>query len=253
MTIAALGIDLGSTTAKIVGVDSGGELAWCLLEDTDPHMEAQAARLVEAGQREAGSRVPVVATGYGRKLVRGADRRVTEISTHASGVWRSLGRAGTLIDVGGQDSKVIVIDGSGVVSSFAMNDKCAAGTGRFLEVVAARLRLDPTGLSEAALAGEAEAAISSTCTVFAESEIISLLARGEALEPIVRGVVRSLVKRVASLARGVGLRAPVMMSGGVARSEAVRHLLAVELGHPLEVPAHPQLMGAYGAALMARG
>ena len=253
MPIASLGVDLGSTTAKIVGVDARGELVWHLIEPTDPRMEGQATRFVEAGLAQVGGRVPVIATGYGRKLVKQADRKLTEITAHAMGVWRALGQAGTLIDIGGQDSKVIVIDGRGGVTSFAMNDKCAAGTGRFLEVVAGRLRLDQDGLSAAALHGEAESATSSTCTVFAESEIISLLARGEELEPIVRGMVRSLVKRVAALARGAGIRPPVMMSGGVARSQGVRALLAEQLGQESRVPEHPQLMGAYGAALKGLG
>ena len=251
MSLVAAGLDAGSTTAKVVAVDAAGELAWHHLEPTDPRMGAQAERLVARVREVARSDIPVVATGYGRALVSGAKRKVTEITCHARGVHRALGRGGTLIDIGGQDSKVIVIDGSGRVASFAMNDKCAAGTGRFLEVVARRLRVDHAAFSVAALSTAEESAISSTCTVFAESEMISLLARGEDLEAIARGLVRSLVQRVAAMARSAGIRPPLLMSGGVAQSEAVRTLLAEELGHPVELPPHPQLMGAYGAALIA--
>lgn len=252
MSVAAIGIDAGSTTTKLVAVDAVGTSLWHLLEDTDPRMEVQTRRLVAAARERAGdAATPVVATGYGRKLVAGATRRVTEITCHARGVFWALGHGGTLVDIGGQDAKVIVIGPAGDVVSFAMNDKCAAGTGRFLEVVAGRLKVGLDALPRLALAGAAEVPISSTCTVFAESEMISKLAHGEPLEAVVRGLVRALVRRVASMARANGLVAPVMLSGGVARSEAMRRLLGEELGQPVEIPDTPQLMGAYGAALTA--
>lgn len=251
MTVLALGLDAGSTSAKIAGVDAEGRLAWSHLEPTEPHMEAQATRLVALGRAQAGADVPVVATGYGRKLVGEATRVVTEITCHGAGVFRALGHGGTLVDIGGQDSKVIAIDASGAVANFGMNDRCAAGTGRFLEVVARRLRLELGAFSDLALSTGDEVPISSTCTVFAESELISLIARGTTLPPIVRGLHRALAQRVAGLARRVGVRAPVMLSGGVAHSEAMRVLLGEELGVRVVVPERPQLMGAYGAALLA--
>ena len=251
--IKALGIDAGSTTTKIVGVGEDGSLDWHLLESTEPHMEAQAERLLERAGAAAGGLegMPIVATGYGRDLVRGAGRKVTEITCHGRGVFAAMGRGGTLIDIGGQDSKIIIIGDDGRVTNFAMNDKCAAGTGRFLEVVAARLSLSHEDFSASALSCSDEVAISNTCTVFAESEIVSLIARGSALEQIVRGLHRSLVKRIAALARGAGITPPVMLSGGVARSEAIRVILAEQLRREVLLPDHPQLMGAYGAALIA--
>ncbi len=250
--IAALGIDAGSTTTKIVGVDGAGELLWHALEQTDPRMEAQSERLLAEAVRQAGgAKPPLCATGYGRDLVQQADRKVTEITCHGKGVFKALGHGGTLVDIGGQDSKVIVIAESGKVRSFTMNDKCAAGTGRFLEVVAARLRLPHAELASMALSCREEVAISNTCTVFAESEIVSLIARGNPIDRIVRGLHRSLLKRVAALAKSAGITPPVMLSGGVARSPAIRALLAEELGHEVLLPEHPQLMGAYGAALIA--
>ena len=252
--IAALGMDAGSTTTKIVGVDGDGALVWHRLEPMDPRMEEQAASLMaEARAAGAPADAPLVATGYGRERVPATLRKVTEITCHGRGVFAATGHGGTLIDIGGQDSKVIVIGPAGRVTDFAMNDKCAAGTGRFLEVVSARLRMDLDQFSDAALSAEGEVAISNTCTVFAESEIISMIAHGEPLPNIVRGLHRALAKRIAALARGALVRPPVMLSGGGARSAAMRAMLSEELGHDIVLPEHPQLMGAYGAALIARG
>ena len=251
--IVALGVDAGSTTTKIVGVDAEGALVWHRLEPMDPRMEEQAAALRAAAQ-EAGAteQTPLVATGYGRERVVGASRTVTEITCHGRGVFAATGHGGTLIDIGGQDCKVIIIGPTGRLIDFAMNDKCAAGTGRFLEVVSARLRLDLDGFSQSALDATAEVAISNTCTVFAESEIISMIAQGEPLPNIVRGLHRALARRIAALARGALVRPPVMLSGGGARSAAMRAMLSEELGHDIVLPEHPQLIGAYGAALIAR-
>lgn len=251
---AALGMDVGSATTKLVAIDGKGRMIWHRLEESDPRVEDQTARMVELARSELGLRaaVPVVATGYGRKLAAGAGRKVTEITCHARGVASTLGRAGTLIDIGGQDSKVIVLDAAGKVADFVMNDKCAAGTGRFLESAAARLRLGYVDMAATALRATGEVPISSTCTVFAESEIVSLIARGEEVERIVRGLHRALVRRVYALYRSVNPRPPVFLSGGVALSPAVRVILAEELGHEVTVPPNPQLMGALGAALMSQ-
>ena len=249
--LVAIGIDAGSTTTKVVGVHESGDLVWHRLQPTDPRMEQQTTRLVAEARAEADDDgLPVVATGYGRALISSATHKVTEITCHARGVHRAVGHARTIVDIGGQDSKVVQIADNGRVLHFAMNDKCAAGTGRFLEVVAGRLGFDLQQLSDAALRAGNEVAISSTCTVFAESEMISLIARGHPVEDIVRGLVRSLVRRVAALARSTGVHAPLMISGGVARSEAVRAFLGHELNLPVELPPRPQLMGAYGAALI---
>jgi predicted CoA-substrate-specific enzyme activase len=250
--VASLGIDLGSTTTKLVAVDAEGALRFEQVEPTAPTMAQQARELVaQARQRLDAPDVPLVATGYGRHLVDGATRQVTEITCHARGVFHATGRPCTLIDIGGQDTKVITIGARGRVLSFAMNDKCAAGTGRFLEVAAQRLQCSLDAFGPLALQGEAEEALSSTCVVFAESEMISLLAHGVGLAPIARGLHRSLVRRVAALARGAGVQAPVLLSGGVARNPAVRALLSQELALEVEIPPHPQLAGAWGAALVS--
>ncbi len=249
--ICALGIDVGSTTMKLVGVDAQGNLAWHWLEATEPRVEEQVARGLECARREGGlqSQVPLVATGYGRGLVHQATRKVTEITCHARGIYREVQHGGTLVDIGGQDSKVIGISPQGEVVDFAMNDKCAAGTGRFLENTARRLHVDLAEMGGLALAASAETRISSTCTVFAESEIISLLAHGTPVEAILRGLHRSLVKRLVAMIHSVGLVPPLMLSGGVAQNPAIRRMLEEETDSPVILPRYPQLMGAYGAAL----
>jgi (R)-2-hydroxyacyl-CoA dehydratese activating ATPase len=249
----AIGIDAGSTTTKLVAVSAEARIVGWRLEPAHPRTEEQVARMVEElrSELDAHGSVPTVATGYGRKLVTTAARNVTEITCHARGVFASLGTGGTLVDIGGQDSKVIRIGPDGRASDFTMNDKCAAGTGRFLENTAARLGVPIDELGATALSTSEEEAISSTCTVFAESEIISLIARGARLEAIVRGLHRSMLGRIATMIRHVGVVTPLILSGGVARNPAVRVLLEEDMREPVVVPEHPQLMGAYGAALLA--
>jgi predicted CoA-substrate-specific enzyme activase len=197
--------------------------------------------------------VPLVATGYGRGLVNQASRQVTEITCHARGIYRELGHGGTLVDIGGQDSKVIRISPEGKVLDFAMNDKCAAGTGRFLENTARRLKVPVDRIGQEALSASEEVTISSTCTVFAESEVISLIARGVPVGPILRGLHRSLLKRIVAMIHTVGLAPPLMLSGGVVQNPAVCWMLEDETGVKPILPCHPQLTGAYGAALLALG
>lgn len=256
-SVCALGIDVGSTTVKIVGVNAEGSLVWHLLEQAKPRVEDQIERFLacalsipRAGGKERVG-LPLVATGYGRKLVRQAARSVTEITCHATGIFRELGHGGTLVDIGGQDSKVISIGPKGDVIDFSMNDKCAAGTGRFLENTANRLGVPLERMGLVALTASEEATISSTCTVFAESEIVSLIAHGVAVESILRGLHRSLIKRIVAMIRTVGLTPPLMLSGGVVQNPAICRMLEEETGEKVSVPRHPQLMGAYGAALLA--
>ena len=259
--IVSLGIDVGSTTTKIVGVDRTGKMVWHLLEVAEPRVGDQVERFLKRARDRAlelnsvsGSEIgefPLVATGYGRKLVAQATRRVTEITCHARGMFREMQHGGTLVDIGGQDSKVIGISPKGEVVDFAMNDKCAAGTGRFLENTANRLGVPLEKLGEVTLSRTEEVAISSTCTVFAESEVVSMIAHGVALEPILRGLHRSLIKRIVAMVSTVGLTPPLMLSGGVVRNPAIPKMLAEETGEEIVVPSFPQLMGAYGAALIA--
>lgn len=252
--ISAFGLDVGSTTLKIVGIDQSGSMVWHMLEPADPRVELQVERFLDQSREVAQSAdIQLVATGYGRKLVSQASRRVTEITCHARGVFHELKHGGTLVDIGGQDSKVISIGPHGEVVDFAMNDKCAAGTGRFLENTASRLNVPLDDLGDVTLSADSEVTISSTCTVFAESEIVSMLAHGVPLEPILKGLHRSLIKRIIAMVRTVGMTIPLMLSGGVVRNPAVPHMLEEETGEAVIIPKFPQLMGAYGAALVARG
>jgi predicted CoA-substrate-specific enzyme activase len=225
-----------------------------MLEPADPRVEIQVERFLDQSREVAQSAdIQLVATGYGRKLVSQATRQVTEITCHARGVFQELKHGGTLVDIGGQDSKVISIGPHGEVVDFAMNDKCAAGTGRFLENTASRLNVPLDNLGDVTLSADSEVTISSTCTVFAESEVVSLLAHGVPLEPILKGLHRSLIKRIIAMVRTVGMTVPLMLSGGVVRNPAIPHMLEEETGEVVIIPKFPQLMGAYGAALVARG
>ena len=251
--IVALGIDVGSTTVKMVGIDREGNMTWHYLESADPRVEDQVDRFLAKVKTDVGSLdgVPLVATGYGRNLVHQADKKVTEITCHARGVYKSVGHGGTLVDIGGQDSKVIVIGPNGQVVDFTMNDKCAAGTGRFLENTAGRLRVPLNEMGVVAIESPDEVSISSTCTVFAESEIISMIAHGVEVPPILKGLHRSLVKRIVAMIRSIGLVPPLMLSGGVVKNPAIKKMMEEETGEKVIIPKHPQLMGAYGAALIA--
>lgn len=251
--VRALGIDIGSATAKIVGVDPAGTPAWQLLEQAEPRVEDQVERFLARAQQEIGSLtgIPLIATGCGRGLVHQASRKVTEITCHARGIYHEFQRSGTLVDIGGQDSKVIRVGPQGDVVDFAMNDKCAAGTGRFLENMARRLAVSLEQMGPIALAASAEVSISSTCTVFAESEVISLIAHGVSPEPILGGLHRALIKRIVAMIRSVGLAPPLMLSGGVAHNPAIRHMLEEEMKTEVMASRQPQLVGAYGAALLA--
>jgi predicted CoA-substrate-specific enzyme activase len=244
----AIGVDVGSTTCKVVAVDATGALVGRRVEPTDPRIERQVERLVGEIGQAAGPGLPVGATGYGRKRVPGA-RALTEITCHARGAFARAGRAGVLVDMGGQDTKVIRIGPAGEVVDFAMNDKCAAGTGRFLEVILGRLQVPFDGLAELVAGASRAVPVSSTCTVFAESEVISLVAGDEPVDGIVKGLHLALASRVAALARGAQGPEDVLMSGGVALNGAMVASLCAALGRPVRVLPDPQLVGALGAAL----
>jgi predicted CoA-substrate-specific enzyme activase len=193
----------------------------------------------------------ITGTGYGRIALDFVDYRITEISCHARGVHHLLPATRTVIDIGGQDCKAIVLDEGGRALDFEMNDRCAAGTGRFLEVMAGALGTDLPGLAQMALSSAAPASLSSTCTVFAESEVIGLLAQGTARADVAAGLCRAVAQRVAGMLQRTGVTGPVALTGGVALNEAVRGALQQVLDVPIVVPPDPQLTGALGAALLA--
>lgn len=212
--------------------------------------KAVAAALREAGIGREQIKAAVV-TGYGRIMYDQADKQITEISCHAKAVAHLMPNARTVIDIGGQDAKIVRLDANGKVENFVMNEKCAAGTGRFLEVMA---RILDCGIDNLAnLSGDAteEIVISNTCTVFAESEVISQLASGAKRENVAKGAHKAVAKRVAGLGSRVGIMPGVAMTGGVALNKGVVDALEKEIGEKIVVAENPQLMGALGAALFA--
>ena len=248
------GIDVGSSSTEAVVVNPDGDILGyaVILTGVNSTQAAQRA-LNEALSAADLSRERVrgiLATGYGRISVPFADRSATEISCHALGAHRLRPRTGTVIDIGGQDSKVIRVDRNGGVLDFAMNDKCAAGTGRFLEVMAAKLQVPLAEMGTLALASTGEVPISSVCTVFAESEVVSLIARNHPTAEIIRGLNRSIVNRVWSMVQSVGVQPEVTLCGGVAKNKGVVAFFEEKLGRRVHIPDEPQIVGAYGAALM---
>ena len=194
----------------------------------------------------------IIATGYGRDSVTVAHKAVTEITCHAVGAYYLNPAVRSVIDIGGQDSKAIAIDAGGRVKDFAMNDKCAAGTGRFLEVMAGALDVELDHFGGFSLEARKPAKISSLCTVFAESEVISLISQGEDRENIIAGIHEAIAARVVAMAGRVGMTAPIMMTGGVAKNIGVVKALEKKLEHHIEVSPKAQITGAIGAALLAQ-
>ncbi len=245
-----LGLDIGSTTTKAVVIDDAGAIVATRLIPTGPSVRRAIEGVTEGLDLATITRT--VATGYGRKRVPFASRETTEISCHARGVVHQQPDTATVIDLGGQDSKVIRVSPAGKVQDFVMNDRCAAGTGSFLELTARALQLDLEELSALASSTRDAAEVSSTCTVFAQTEVVHLVSEGVPEPRIARGVFASVVDRIAPLVRRVDGRAPFTLSGGVATLPAFRELVEQRFGGPVRVPALPQLAGALGAALFAR-
>ena len=249
-----IGIDIGSTAAKAAVVDGEGSVAWTCVQPTGFSSVDAAERLrgelVAAGYDVTSDDVRVVATGYGRVAVPYAHKVVTEITCHGAGAVKLFGEAGTVIDVGGQDTKVIQLKG-GRVTKFAMNDKCAAGTGRFLDVMARVLEVKVSDLAMLGAMSTKEVAISSTCTVFAESEVISQLSMGTNKCDIINGIHNSVASRVVGLAHRVGVVDRVVMTGGVAQNTGVVKALEKQLGREISTSPLTQYNGALGAALFA--
>lgn len=247
------GIDIGSITAKAAVLEDGVILG-AKVGFTGYHAEQAGRAIYETLLAEIGLTAEdierVVSTGYGRSAVKFADKAVTEIICHGAGAYFLDKDVRSVIDIGGQDSKVIALDAGGKVRDFVMNDKCAAGTGRFLEVMARALEVDLDSFGEFSLSAANASRISSLCTVFAESEVISLIAKGEARANIIAGIHDAVAARVAALANRLGVLAPLMMTGGVAKNIGVVKALESRLGTIRVLPS-AQVNGAIGAAVLA--
>lgn len=248
-----LGIDIGSTTSKGVILKDGNNII--------------ASEIINAGTGTSGPKRALeatliktdltfeevdytIATGYGRNTFKLADEQISELSCHVKGAMYFYKEIGTIIDIGGQDAKVLKVQ-NGRLMNFVMNDKCAAGTGRFLEVMARILEVDVNDLKDLAQKAQNDIKISSTCTVFAESEVISQLANNCEINGIAKGICNSVAVKVCSLARRLGVVEPVIMSGGVAKNTGVLEAIEKELGVKVYTCEEAQLLGALGAAIYA--
>lgn len=251
------GVDSGSTSTDAVVLDRQRRILGCAILPTGAGAAAGAERALQQALEQAGLNredlSAVVTTGYGRETIGISDDSVTEITCHAKGAHFLHPQARTVIDIGGQDSKVIRIDGDGNVVNFIMNDKCAAGTGRFLDMMARTLELSLEEMSSLGLQWKQDVTISSMCTVFAESEVVSLVAQNTPAADIIHGLNQAVAWKTGSLVKRLGGEPGYMMTGGVAQNVGVAKALEEKLGAPVYVPKEAQLCGAIGAALIALG
>ena len=252
------GVDIGSTTSKCALLDENGQQTAFYLEHTQFNRNLSGEAVLQKALEQCGKTLDevafIVSTGYGRKAFTRTNKDIPEIIAHALGTAALMPGTRTIIDIGGQDSKVIELDEKGVVSRFEMNDKCAAGTGRFFEVLTQRLLgIDMKELAPLILKATNPRPISSMCTIFAESEIISYLSQGVPVEDIAAGMGLSVVRRIVSLGKTgqMTFKEPIVFSGGVANNEGIRKQFSDLLGKPITALRTPQSTGAVGAALAA--
>ncbi len=254
-----LGIDIGSLSCDAVVIDDAETILASAVIPTGARNRESIARVktkvLQGAHIQEADLAATISTGYGRERVENRLAAVTEITCHARGIRFVIPNTQVLIDIGGQDSKAIRLDGAGRVVDFAMNDKCAAGTGRFLEAMARALQVDIEDLGELDHGARGTATLSSMCTVFAESEVVSLIANGVDIKEIVQGLNRAIASRTLGLVKRVALdtaNLSVAMSGGVARNSGVVRALSAALGRDVLVPPMPDVIGALGAALIAK-
>jgi len=252
------GIDVGAATAKAVILGDSGILGYSI-RPTGHDVKLATDKVIQEALEKAGLSISidglnyVVSTGYAREAIEFANKTVTEIICHAKGANFVIPSTRFIIDMGGQDSKAIEVDSEGNVINFTMNDKCAAGTGRFLEVMAQVLEVESVAeMGPLALQSKEPCSISSTCTVFAETEVVVLRAEGKDRKDLIAGVHKAVSARVAAMASSMTIRPDAVFTGGVAKNIGVRRFLEEEIGMELRVPDEPQIIGALGAALFAQ-
>ena len=249
------GVDVGSTQTKAVILDESGAIVARALTDTGAYLVRAADRAFEQALASAGVRRDqvgyVVGTGYGRFNVAFGDTQVTEISCHAKGAWAIFPATRTVIDIGGQDTKAIGVSDRGEVLDFAMNDKCAAGSGRFLTNSAEAVGMDVSEIGDRSLQAKQPVRLSTVCTVFVESDILSYLAQGKKVDDILAGVHAAIANRTVALVRRVGTNSEVTFTGGVSRNAGMRRALEEKLGVPINASSDSHYTGAIGAAMYA--
>jgi predicted CoA-substrate-specific enzyme activase len=246
---------MGSNTIKAVALGDGRDILGFHVEKTSHDIDAVTKSVVDTVMKAAGAKLEdcayIVATGYGRVTCTLASKDVSEITCHARGAHFRLPNTRTVIDIGGQDSKVITLADNGRAIDFVMNDKCAAGTGRFLEVMAQALGVPLGDFTEISRQSNNPVQISNTCTVFAESEVIGLMARKQSREDIIAGLHQSIASRVYALANRLRVTDDVAFTGGVALNGGVKDAIEKVSNRKLQVPIEPQIIGALGAAIIA--
>jgi predicted CoA-substrate-specific enzyme activase len=254
MTAYFAGIDIGSTMTKAIILEK--EMISSVTGPTGPEHRRMAGTVMDEALHKAGipfsSITYIVSTGYGRINVPFADKQVTEISCHAKGVSSLFPGAGTIIDIGGQDSKAIIIDSKGKPTDFIMNDKCAAGSGRFIEVIADSLGLALEEMGDLSLESKNPVKISSICTLWAQQEVAESLAKGVAIADLVAGIHMSLAERVAGMVKRLRIKKEVVVTGGGAKNRGLVNALSQQLGYEVIIPENPLITGALGAALLGK-
>jgi len=249
------GVDIGSTMTKVVLIDTTDRVLSAIKGPTGPEHRQLANEVMKMALEQANLRLDdisyIIATGYGRVNVPFADDQITELSCHARGVSSIFSNVRTAIDIGGQDAKCLKIH-NGKLIDFVMNDKCAAGTGRFLEVTAATLGIRLEDMGDISLKSTKNIQLSNLCTIFAQQEVVALLSRGEKVEDIIAGLHLALASRVATLARRLKIEPDVVLTGGVAKNIGMVKAMKESLGCELLVPEEPLLTGALGAAILAK-
>ena len=254
-SLIVAGVDIGAATAKAVILERNNILSFSVLPtgySVSQAGESVIRKALEKATLSFDDVQYIISTGYGRRGVSFSNRAVTEIICHAAGVSSIMPQARTVIDIGGQDSKVIRLDDSSNVINFVMNDKCAAGTGRFLEVMAGVLDVKINDMGPISLISKDPCEISSTCTIFAESEVVSLRAEGRGREDLLGGIHKAMSHRVVIMGKSIGFRKDVVFTGGVAKNVGIKEAMEDEIGLQILIPEEPQIMGALGAAMVAQ-
>lgn len=250
------GIDIGSISTEMVVVDAKKSIFASSISLTGSNIkkviEQSLNKVLNNAKIDREELKYIVATGYGRLSVDFSDREITEITCHAVGAHFLYPKTRTVIDIGGQDSKVISLDENGKVIDFIMNDKCAAGTGRFLEVMANALETKIDELGPLSLQSQNVLRISSMCTVFTESEVVSRIAEGCSQKDIAAGIHRAIVDRILTMAHKVGINDEVTLTGGVSKNIGVIQMVKSRISKEINVPSDPQIVGALGAAILAQ-
>jgi len=250
------GIDIGSTMTKVVILDEHETVLASVIGPTGAAHRHLALKVMNEAAGRCGLSFEtlnfIVATGYGRINVPFADKQITEITCHAKGIRAVFPATKIIIDIGGQDSKGIKLDSEGKVANFVMNDKCAAGTGRFLEVIAETLGVQLDQMGALSLSAGTYVKISNICTVFAEHEVTSKLAEGATIPEIVAGLHESIAGRVVNMVRHLGIEKDVVVTGGGAKNIGLVKAIEMKVGSPVLVPPEPFITGALGAALLAK-